>query len=60
MRSKPFPMNPEDLDKYDPEGEANAGLRTALRHADYLNARGVYKLLMGRSLDDRTAGFRER
>ena len=47
MRSRVFSMNPEDLEKYDPEHRADRGLRAALQNASERQARALHKLLTG-------------
>ena len=47
MRSRAFSMNPEDLEKYDPEQKADRGLRAALQNASERQARALHKLLTG-------------
>jgi hypothetical protein len=40
-------MDPKDLEKYDPNGEADTGLRTAAKVADERLARATNKLIHG-------------
>lgn len=47
MRSKAFQMNPEDLEKYDPDQKADSGLRAALQDASERQARALHRLLTG-------------
>jgi hypothetical protein len=50
MRSQTFSMNPEDLEKYDPDRKADSRLRAALRDASERQARALHTLLTGVSV----------